>query len=211
MPVEQIPQCPSNNAEDDGEHASETVQYAMEKRLIIDLEDKKIDALKRKAGSPLRIGRGSRNKISSHFDCPSNPHEHPYPDIFLPSHQLLGTNCTNSAFTNNLLPVLGLCAPNANQMESSHKKFSRSNGRQSRPGAGPEFPFSLAPQSGTIETEVNTESTTNRMKLSDASQDVSQQHFKSGITDGRFPLSLVVYPLSFNFCYKKTSLIYWDN
>lgn len=196
MLVEQTPP-PSNNADDDGEQALETIQYAMEKPLIIDLEEKKIDASKRKAGSPLRVGRGSKNKISSYLSRAFYPPEHPSPDIFLPSHQLLGTNLTNLAFTNNYLPVLGLCAPNANQMESSHRKFSRSNVRQSRPGAGPEFPFSLAPQSGTLtEKEVNTESITNRMKLSDALQDVSQQHFKSGIPDGRLPHSLVIFMLS---------------
>ncbi|XP_024030153.1 protein CHROMATIN REMODELING 4 isoform X2 [Morus notabilis] len=190
LPLEPSPHCPSTNAEDCSEQASGLVQSATEKSLIIDLEDKQYDAPKRMSGSPLRLGRLSKNKISGHLDCSVNPLDHPSPDIFLPSHQLAGTNYCNS-FTSNLLPVLGLCAPNANQIESSHKKFSRSNGRQSRPGAGPEFPFSLAPQPGTLtETDINVETVTSRMKLSDALPDFSQQHLKSGILDGRLPLSL---------------------
>lgn len=194
--LESAPQCPSTNAED-GEQASGLVQSSMEKPLIIDLEEK-FEAPKSKTESPLRLGKLSKSKISSHLDRSVNFLDHPSPDIFLPSHQHPGTNYTNSTFTNNLLPVLGLCAPNANQMESSRKKnFSRSNGRQNRSGAGPEFPFSLAPPSGTLtETEVNVETITNRMKLSDASQDVSQQHHKSGIPDSRLPLSLVLLLLS---------------
>ncbi|XP_062096560.1 protein CHROMATIN REMODELING 4 isoform X3 [Humulus lupulus] len=182
-PLEPAPQCPSTNALD-GEQASGLVRSSVEKPLIIDLEDKKFDTPMNKSGSPLRLGRLSKSKISGHLDRCVNLLDHPSPDIFLPSHQLHGTNYTNSTFNSNLLPVLGLCAPNANKMESSHKNFSRSNGRQSRSGIGPEFPFSLPPHSGTLtETEVN------------ASQDVSQQHLKSGISDGRFPLSLGRMPL----------------
>ncbi|OWM87108.1 hypothetical protein CDL15_Pgr027043 [Punica granatum] len=48
-----------------------------------------------------------------------------------------------------LLPVLGLCAPNAYQMESLHRNSSRSNPRQSR-ASGPEFPFNLAPFPATL-------------------------------------------------------------
>lgn len=192
LPHESAPHCPLNNAEDCGEQASGPVQSAAEKSLIIDLEDKQYDAPKRKSDSPLRLGRLSKNKISSHLDRSVNPLDHSSPDMFLPSHQLMGTNYTNSSFTSNLLPVLGLCAPNASQIESSHKKFSRSNGRQSRPGPGPEFPFSLAPQLGNLsETDINVETLANRMKLCDASPDFLQQHLKSGISDGRLPLSLV--------------------
>ncbi|GMN64032.1 hypothetical protein TIFTF001_033108 [Ficus carica] len=195
LPHESAPHCPLNNAEDCGEQASGPVQSAAEKSLIIDLEDKQYDAPKRKSDSPLRLGRLSKNKISSHLDCSVNPLDHPSPDMFLPSHQLMGTNYTNSSFTSNLLPVLGLCAPNASQIESSHKKFSRSNGRQSRPGPGPEFPFSLAPQLGNLsEMDINVETLANRMKLSDASPDFLQQHLKSGISDGRLPLSLDKMP-----------------
>ncbi|KAM6551425.1 hypothetical protein CsatB_001233 [Cannabis sativa] len=182
-PHEPAPQFPSINAFD-GAQASGLVQSSVEKPLIIDLEDKKFDAPMSKSGSPLRLGRLSKSKISGHADRCINLLDHPSPDIFLPSHQLPATNYTNSTFNSNLLPVLGLCAPNANQMESSHKNFSRSNGKQNRSGIRPEFPFSLPPHSGTLtETEVN------------ASQDVSQQHLKSGIPDGRFPLSLGRMPL----------------
>ncbi|KAL5577428.1 hypothetical protein UlMin_019127 [Ulmus minor] len=190
-PMDRVPrfesllQCPPSIAKD-GEQATELVQSAKEKAVIIDLES---DAPRSKTDSPLRLG----NRRTSHLDHSVNPLEHPSRDLFLSSHQLLGTNFSSSAFTNNLLPDLGLCAPNANQVESSrsHKNFLRSNGRKRR-GAS-EFPFSLAPHLGTLnETEVNLETCPSRMKLTDTLGDISQQHLKSGIPDGCLPLSL--YP-----------------
>uniref|UniRef100_A0A6P4A959 protein CHROMATIN REMODELING 4 isoform X1 n=1 Tax=Ziziphus jujuba TaxID=326968 RepID=A0A6P4A959_ZIZJJ len=182
--LESFPQCPPTNARD-GEQATGLVQSVKEKSLIIDLEDNNP-----KSDSPLGQGRLSKNK-SSHLELSVYPPEHPSPDIFLSSHQLHGKSYTNSSLTNHLVPVLGLCAPHANQMESSHRKFSRSNGRNSRTGAGPEFPFSLAPQSASLsETEVkDLEMMQNRVKLSDVSTDISQQQLKNSIPDGCLPFN----------------------
>lgn len=186
------PQCPPINAKD-GEPATGLVQSVKEKSLIIDLEDNNP-----KSDSPIRLGRLSKNKLSNHLDLSVNPLDHPSPDIYLSRHQLHEKNYTNSALANNFLPVLGLCAPHANQIESSHRNFSRSNGKQSRAGAGPEFPFSLAPQSGSlIETEVkDLETLSNRVKISDASTDILHQHLKSSYPDGCLPFSLVVFQIS---------------
>lgn len=162
LALESAPQIPPGNGGDQAE-----------KPLIIDLEDKNFDEPKRKDGSPLRLGRVVLSKGS--------PLDYPSADMFLPSHQ---HNHMNTQFPNNLLPVLGLCAPNANQQpDSSHKKASsRSNGRQVRTGLGPDFPFSLPPHSATFtDTEVNADRIANRIKFSD---NVSQQHLKSGIQDG---------------------------
>ncbi|XP_024972223.1 protein CHROMATIN REMODELING 4-like isoform X1 [Cynara cardunculus var. scolymus] len=49
----------------------------------------------------------------------------------------------------NLLPVLGLCAPNAKLMESSQRNTFKSSSRNKQHGIGLEFPFHLAPCSGT--------------------------------------------------------------
>lgn len=48
----------------------------------------------------------------------------------------------------NLLPVLGLCAPNSKLMESSQRNTSKSSTRRNKHGPGLEFPFHLAPCSG---------------------------------------------------------------
>ncbi|XP_023892143.2 protein CHROMATIN REMODELING 4 isoform X2 [Quercus suber] len=188
-----VTQCPSSNPK--GGDATELDQPIKEKISIIDLEDDKVvqpaDVPKSKTDSPLRLSRMQKYKMSSHLDFPVNPLGHPSPEIFLPSHQFQSTNYTNSVPTSNLLPVLGLCAPNANQTEPSYRTFSRSNGRQSKPGTGPEFPFSLAPCSGTsIETDVKCQdSTLDRAKKPDASAEFLQQRLKNGIPDNCLPFA----------------------
>lgn len=178
LPVESLPPCPTNTAKD-GDQATGLVQFFRERPSVIDLEDNKLDAPKAKTDSPLRLGRLSKHK-SSRLDLSVNPLDYLSPDIFFPSHQSQGTSMTNSVPPNNLLPVLGLCAPNASQIESSNKNFSRSNCRQK--GARPEFPFSLAPQSGTLsETDVNGD----EVKLSGASAEVSR--LKNNIPNGGLP------------------------
>ena len=188
-----VPQCPSTNPKEGD--ATELNQSIKENISVIDLEDDKVvqpvDAPKSKTDSPLRLSRISKYRMSSHLDFPVNPRGHPSPDIFLPSHQFQSTSYTNSVPTSNLLPVLGLCAPNANQLEPSYRNFSRSNGRQSKPGTGPDFPFSLAPCSGTsIETLDNA-------KKPDASAEILQQRLKNSIPDNCHPyvstLSLFIY------------------
>ncbi|CBI27197.3 unnamed protein product, partial [Vitis vinifera] len=165
-------------------------QPVREKAPAIDLEDGKIgqplDAMKGKADSNVRLGRQSRHK--SHLDLSARALGHPSPDIFLPSHHYQGTSYTNLV-ANNLLPVLGLCAPNATQLESSHKNFSRSNGRQTRHGVGPEFPFCLAPCSGTsMEMDIKGhENASDKLRLLDASTDLPQLQRKNNNPDNCSP------------------------
>lgn len=188
------PQGPGN--EKDGDQATEVVQEVRDRSSVIDLEDDKVtqplDAPKTKGESALRLSRPSKHKMSSHLDLAMNPLGHS-PDVVLPNHHYQGIGYASSLPPNNLLPVLGLCAPNANQLESSQRKFSRSNGRHSRPATGPEFPFSLAPSSGnSIETEVKgQESTRDKQKLHDASNEVSQHSLRSNMPDSRLPFTPV--------------------
>lgn len=192
-PVESLPQCPTNTAKD-GDEATGLVQFFRDRPSVIDLEDDKLDAPKAKTDSPLRLGRLSKHK-SSHLDLSRNPLDYLSPDMFFPSHQVQGTSMTNNSVPpNNLLPVLGLCAPNASEIESSNKKSSRSNGRQK--GARPEFPFSLGPNSATLtETEVNGD----EVKQSDASAEVSR--LKNNIPNGGLPFRPVLsLSLSFSLC-----------
>lgn len=182
--LDSLPQHPSTNPKGD---ATESQKPIREKISVIDLEDDKAiqpeDASKGKTDSPpaLSLGRIPKYKMS-HLDFPVNPHFQPSPDMFLPSHHVQSVNYTNTVPTTNLLPVLGL---SASQAESSYRSLSRSNGRPIKPGTGPEFPFSLAPCSGTtIETDLrNQDSTSDKAKKPDASAELLQQQFKNGIPD----------------------------
>ncbi|KAJ1387321.1 Zinc finger, PHD-type [Sesbania bispinosa] len=129
-----------------------------------------------------RIDKLSKQKMSSHFDvCVNNPGRS-LPDIFIPNnHNKVGLN-------HNMLPVLGLCAPNANQMESSESNISKLNWRQNRHGARQEFPFSLAPCSGTfVDADVRNKEKAANTKLSDASPENLQQSLKNSIPDNSLP------------------------
>ncbi|KAK9267097.1 hypothetical protein L1049_009515 [Liquidambar formosana] len=186
---ESFPQLPSINVQD-GDQMTKLNQPVREKAPAIGLEDNKfgqpLDAGKSKNDSTLKLGGLSKHK--SHQDLSVRSLGHPS-DIFLPSHHFQGTSYTNSIHANNLLPVLGLCAPNANQPESGHRNFSRSNGRQSRLGIGPEFPFRFAPGSGaSIEMDVKGhETTSDKLSLPDVSAEVFQQRMKSNIADNCLP------------------------
>ncbi|XP_065852202.1 protein CHROMATIN REMODELING 4 isoform X2 [Euphorbia lathyris] len=183
-----LPAC-----ERDKDHAVELLKQAREKLPVMELEDNKftesLDTQKSRADATLRLGQVSKHKISSHPDLSDNSLG-PSPDMFLPSQQSQGAGYMNY----RLLPVLGLCAPNASQLESYHKSSSRSNSRQ-KPATGPEFPFSLPSSSGTsIQTDVrHCDITPDKSKFQDLSAELLQQPLKSSFLDGRLPFS--PYPL----------------
>ncbi|XWS40468.1 hypothetical protein CRYUN_Cryun18bG0142500 [Craigia yunnanensis] len=196
--LEPVAQCPSMNGRD-GDHVNQSVQQPdKEKFSVIDLEDDKLaqssDEPKSKADLILRLGRLSKHKISSQLVLSINPLHQSSPDIILPSNNNQDTSYTNSLPTINLMPVLGLCAPNANQLDSYPRNFSRSNGRQSRRGTGPEFPFSLAPTTGpSTEKEAKGQETAlDKFKLQDASPEVLKQCLKNGNQDSWLPF--IPYP-----------------
>ncbi|XP_022979137.1 protein CHROMATIN REMODELING 4-like isoform X1 [Cucurbita maxima] len=146
------PQCPHTNAAAP-DQAAGSLETNKDRTSVFDMEDDKLvhstDAPKTRIDSTLRLGRISRHKISNYLDLAVGPLGYSSPDNCLPSQHFPGTSHANSVPI-NLLPVLGLCAPNANQLETSRKNLSRSNGKQSRTGAGPDFPFKLSPSSGTL-------------------------------------------------------------
>ncbi|KAJ0018818.1 hypothetical protein Pint_12129 [Pistacia integerrima] len=184
--------------EKDGDRVTELVQEVREKSSAIGLEDEKVtwpsEAPKSKGDLALRLGRHSKHKMGSHLDLSVNSLAQPSPDNIPPSHHYQGTGYTSTLPPNNLLPVLGLCAPNASQIES-HRNFSRSHGRHSKSATGPEFPFSLAPNSGTsIETEVKgREGTPDKTKLHDVSAEALQHRIRGSMPDNRLPF--IPYPL----------------
>lgn len=169
----------------------------------INLEDSKhvqlSEAQNSNTDSFSRIDRLSKHKMSSDIDVSANNLGRSLPDIFLPNHHYKGgLNTMNSIPTNNLLPVLGLCAPNANQIEPSERNVSKLNWRQNRHGARQEFPFSLAPCSGTsMDAEVRSQEAAANTKLSDASTANLQQSSKNSMLDNSLPFVSVC---SLNMC-----------
>ncbi|KAG7532703.1 Zinc finger FYVE/PHD-type [Arabidopsis thaliana x Arabidopsis arenosa] len=106
----------------------------------------------------------------------------PKPD--LPSHHH-GTECLPSLPPNNL-PVLGLCAPNFTQSESSRRNYSRPGSRQNRTITGPHFPFNLPQTSNLVEREANDQEPS-MGKLN--SQNVKEEPFQQPLSnlDGWLP------------------------
>lgn len=132
-----------------------------------------------------RIDKLSKHKMSHHFDASDDTPARSLPPNY---HHKGVTNMKNSVPDNNLLPVLGLCAPNANQFESSEGNTSKLNWRQNRRGARQEFPFSLAPCTGTsMDAEARSKEKAANAKLSDASAENLQQSFKNSIPDNFLP------------------------
>ncbi|KAK2967130.1 hypothetical protein RJ640_006839 [Escallonia rubra] len=171
---------PSNSQS--GNQMTRPEQPVGDKALKVDLEDSRhgqaLDAQKSKTDSTARLSKKLKHNL------PLKSFGHHSPDFLLPSHHLQGTSYTNSGAGSNLLPVLGLCAPNANQLESSQRNNSRSHNRQSRQ-MGPEFPFHLAPRSGTSnDTDfIGHETASDKFKGPDASSDTLQQASKNGIPE----------------------------
>lgn len=150
-----------------------------------------------------RIDKLSKHKMSHHFDASDDTPARSLPPNY---HHKGVTNMKNSVPDNNLLPVLGLCAPNANQFESSEGNTSKLNWRQNRRGARQEFPFSLAPCTGTsMDAEARSKEKAANAKLSDASAENLQQSFKNSIPDNFLPFvpvcSLINMFVDFGFHY----------
>ncbi|XP_038691131.1 protein CHROMATIN REMODELING 4-like isoform X2 [Tripterygium wilfordii] len=183
-----------NAIDKDGDPAAESGEQDREKASVIDMEHDKskhpLDTLNIKDDSTFKLGKLSKSKMGNHLDLPVNSLGHVSPDVVLPSYHHQGRVYARSLAPNNLLPVLGLCAPNASQLESSHRNALRMNGRQSRPATGPEFPFSLAPCGrSSFEPDMNKhEATLDKLKLQDSSSEVLRRR-RSSITDSWHPLS----------------------
>ncbi|XP_057510712.1 LOW QUALITY PROTEIN: protein CHROMATIN REMODELING 4-like [Actinidia eriantha] len=173
---ESLHEVPVANSKD-REQLTKLVQPAEGKAPVIDLE-----GLNSKPDSSLRMGKTLKHKLGGHLNLP----------VKSLGHQESGPSCASSVPSNNLLPVLGLCAPNANQMESSQRNFSGSYSRQSRQVMRPEFPFHIDPCSGTSnEMDVKGHDPTFvKFKLPDASAEALPQHLKNSNLDNYLPFGL---------------------
>ncbi|KAI3664920.1 hypothetical protein L6452_43532 [Arctium lappa] len=83
-----------------------------------------------------------------------------------------------------LLPVLGLCAPNAKLMESANRNSSRSSSRQGKHAIGLDFPFHLAPCSvpSNEEAAKTCGAASVKFKHPDADFDALQYEQKTGLS-----------------------------
>ncbi|CAL1402457.1 unnamed protein product [Linum trigynum] len=150
-----VPECPPTSVSANGQVKDELMG---ERSSAIDLEDDKfvqqLDALNSKPDSTLRLGQSNNPKIDYHLNPSVNSlGSSRSADTVAPNHQIQGTGYTDYLPSDNLLPVLGLCAPNASQLESSRRNLSRSNGRHSKLGTRPEFPFTLPPTGASMEAD----------------------------------------------------------
>ncbi|KAI5385613.1 hypothetical protein KIW84_072282 [Lathyrus oleraceus] len=176
----------------DGDLGAEPI-HSVQEGTSINIEDNKNSLLSEaqnvNTDSLSRIEKLSKHKMRHPFNISVNNPGRSLPEL-LPSnyHNRGRINVTNSMPSNNLLPVLGLCAPNANQIESSEGNTSKLNWRQNRHGARQEFPFSLAPCTGTsMDAEARSKENAANTKLLDASTENLQQSFRNSIPDNFLP------------------------
>ncbi|CAL9096899.1 unnamed protein product [Musa acuminata var. zebrina] len=150
--------------------------------------------------SPARLGKFSKHGYkrfhSDHLDLSVRPPGSLSADFFLPRNQLQSTNNAVSLPSNNLLPVLGLYAPNASQAGSSSRNFrsplrlsTSSNGQRRISSRNVECPLPAAscsrpPNDMNIELKEKSASTS---ILPEASGDSLHHKLKNMIPDGYFP------------------------
>ncbi|XP_058072116.1 protein CHROMATIN REMODELING 4 isoform X2 [Magnolia sinica] len=189
----------------------EPIETLRDQAPVIDLEENKLNqssaAPKKRSDSIMRLGRFSKHGYksfqNSNLDLSVRLPGSLTPDMFLPSSQFQTSSYGDLASTsNNLLPVLGLCAPNASQVDSKPRNFRsylnlpRSNCGQSKTDVGvPEFPLRLAPGAATLTDEhlKAPETTADTSMLPDTSLGALHHRLKSTIQDSSFPFSHVPY------------------
>ncbi|CAI9090602.1 OLC1v1025414C1 [Oldenlandia corymbosa var. corymbosa] len=134
---------------------------------------------------------GGANK-TVHEDLPVRPAPGHLPPGSRPNQQIQGPNLMSSAPDNSLLPVLGLYAPNANQMETYQRMSAKSCSRQRRQDFGPEFPFPAAPTSGSMNVmdAKGRASIIGRPRLPDLPSDTSLQQLKTNTSNNFLPINL---------------------
>lgn len=170
------------------DQVTEAANQDEESPAIMDFDDGKAcqqtDPQKRKASS---LGLDSSSDLT--------------PD--LPTQQHHGAGCPPSLPPNNL-PVLGLCAPNFTQPETSRRNYSRPSSRQNRTITGPHFPFNLPQTSSSVEREAKDQEPFMGKKPQKVKEEPSQQPLNN--LDGWLPLR-PVFPSLLYMQFLSTRLI----
>lgn len=167
-------------------------QHWEEKHVAMNLDNnsclKSSETQKNMGNSTLRLGK-FKCKFKDYIDLPSSD---PLGDIPQSSNHAQDMSY-NSVADKHLLPVLGLCAPNAHQVEAPQRNFSKSNIRQHRQGLGLEFP-AVAPLPD-LSTERVAKGFPRRFRLPDLPLDPAQQPPKNSIPDSYLPFNPLPRPV----------------
>ncbi|KAL2900670.1 Protein CHROMATIN REMODELING 4 [Bienertia sinuspersici] len=103
--------------------------------------------------------------------------------------QKMGVELAHSAAANYLLPVLGLCAPNAGQPESSYRNVPKS--RENKQGNQSDFLSSASACAGTFMNGIKRVGTTaGKLKFPEVSSESTSRYLKSSFQDSSLPLCL---------------------
>ncbi|GFP84182.1 protein chromatin remodeling 4 [Phtheirospermum japonicum] len=140
-----VPQLPSSDVQVENNQLAIPTRPSEEKSPAVGSEDK--NQAQTAAGpsssttdSTLKLGKTSKQNSTYHLDFPVFSTGLHLPEV----DQLQGTSSIQDAMRNNMLPVIGLCAPNApNRMEMLQRRIPRpSYQRQFKQGGlGMEFPL----------------------------------------------------------------------
>ncbi|XP_051128310.1 protein CHROMATIN REMODELING 4 isoform X2 [Andrographis paniculata] len=180
--------CPPSEIQEN--EAAISSQANEEKYLAVRVEDNSHDNIGSSSvtDSTLNLRRILKKKSPLHLDLPGTSDQH-IPEFPAVGH-LLQDMSSIDAMRNSLLPVIGLCAPNApKKMEQLQRKISRPHQRQLKQGLGFEFPLPASSTSALL-SEMSTkqhEANLARHKLPDFVPGTSQLHPVSGVSDRNLP------------------------
>ncbi|CAN4080377.1 unnamed protein product [Withania somnifera] len=168
------------------------LQHREEKHVFMNLDNnnclKSSETGKSMGNSTLRLGK-FKYKLMDYIDLPSSD---PRADISQSSNHAQDMSY-NSVADKPLLPVLGLCAPNAHQAEAPQRNFSKSNIRHHRQGLGLEFPIIAPPPE--LSTERVAKGFPRKFRLPDLPLDPAQQPPKNSLPDSYLPFNPLPRPV----------------
>ncbi|MQL84939.1 hypothetical protein Taro_017456 [Colocasia esculenta] len=151
-----------------------------------------------------------RRLHSTHLDLSVRPPETLSPEMFLPPQECRSTRFANSLVSSDHLPVLGLCAPNASQLDSKSRKFHSflslpvPNFEERRSSVGRlEFPFpsDTVPGPSCVVDLNNRGSAKDEPMLPEWVPNAFDHHLKSNIRGNYFPFNPVCTFGESSFCF----------
>lgn len=151
----------------------------------------------KRCGFPARIRKlskyGYKRFHSDHLDLSVRSPGNLSSEIFLPIDQLENKANASSVPSSNLLPVLGLCAPNANQVNLSTRnsrtplRIPSSDKRISSRNAEYQLPPACDPRSSNDLNDEGRERSASTCLLPEASRESMHHKLKNLVPEGYFP------------------------
>lgn len=187
-----IPQLPPSDVQEENQMAIPSLQSS-----VVDLENNNHSQTAGPNGttdSTLKLGRMSKQKSTFHLDFPVISTGRHLPEVSRDNDQLQSSSSID-AVRNNLLPVIGLCAPNApNRMELLQRKIPRPYQRQFKQGLGLDFPLPATCSASGLSNEITgkgNEAISAPYMLPDLLPGTSQMHCKSDVPNKYPPFTPV--------------------